>query len=366
MLKNLDHPNIVKLQDIVLEGKGWIQDKNAKFMLALDYYPHDFSGIINDKDVRLNQAQIKSYIQQLLRAIAYIHSQGVMHRDLKTSNILLSLDGDVKLADFGLSCFLKTLSEDEDYQTLVVTRWYRSPELLLGDSRYNYAIDMWSVGCILAEFMQGTALFKGQDSRDQLKLIFEMCGTPELNGWEDASKLRHWSDWKPQTQRANHLDKHFERFVDNPVLDLLSQMLCLNPKKRITAAQALDHPWFAIQPLPNKSSGRLPDVARNELWIKNKTAQQVYPLQPQHRPSNKRAHELPVQHGNARGNAQITNSFVAQHNEAVHGSEPQRKLRRFNAPDTNQNHYRSAPTSSGINPPIRPTVGRPSGQGSNG
>ena len=114
-------------------------------MLALEYYPHDFSGIINDRDVKLKQAMIKAYIHQLLSAVAYIHSQGVMHRDMKTSNILLSFDGDVKLTDFGLSCFV-SLDPHEDYQSLVVTRWYRSPELLLGETNYDCSVDMWSAG----------------------------------------------------------------------------------------------------------------------------------------------------------------------------------------------------------------------------
>lgn len=116
-------------------------------MLAIDYYPHDFCGIVNDQSIQLGHAQIKSYMQQLLSAVAYIHSKGVMHRDLKTSNVLVSYEGEVKLTDFGLSC-IKSLDDNEEYESLVVTRWYRSPELLLGERRYDYSIDMWSIGYV--------------------------------------------------------------------------------------------------------------------------------------------------------------------------------------------------------------------------
>jgi len=356
MLKNLKHQNIVNLHDIVIDGKDWSQNMNAKFMLALDYYPHDFSGIINDKEVRLTQAQIKSYIQQLLAAVDYLHKNEVMHRDLKTSNILLARDGTVKLTDFGLSCFRKTLTEDEDYQTLVVTRWYRSPELLLGESRYNYAIDMWSVGCILAEFMQGTALFRGANSKDQLRMIFDMCGTPDQTGWTDAQRLKCWPDMKPETSHSSRLHKHFERFATNPVLDLLSKLLCLDPSKRITAEQALSHEWFTTAPLPNKAAS-LPDSPRNELWIKNKTAEQYQAMQ---QATGKRSHSEIARHENVRSGMK-SHSFISQSNEAIHSTEPHRKQRRFNASDANQNHYRS--TSSSINPPIRPTIGRPGNSG---
>lgn len=377
MLKNLKHPNLVALRDIVVDAPDWTQTMNTKFMLALDYHPHDLSGIINDREVKLSQAQIKSYMHQLLSAVAHLHKNEVMHRDIKTSNILLSRDGEVKLTDFGLSCYLKTLNDDEEYQTLVVTRWYRSPELLLGLSRYNYAIDMWSVGCILAEFMQGKALFPGSDSKSQLDLIFSLCGTPDKNNWTEASSLKLWPEMKPSQSMPNRLHQHFSRFANNPVLDLLSRLLCLDPKRRITAEEALQHEWFTTVPLPNPT-GTLPDTPRNENWIKTNYAQQ------QQQSSLKRTHAemsrvdpvvrpvvglkaQPYGYINNPHNINNSNNSSNGHGH-VHNGEPQhKKQRRFNATESNQNHYRSAPTTTTVfNPPIRPTVGRPSGPGNSG
>lgn len=358
VLKNLSHPNIVQLHDIVVHGEKWETNKNAQLLLALDYCPHDFCGIINDRDLAVNQPMIKSFIFQLLNGVHYLHSQGVMHRDIKTSNILVSFNGEVKLADFGLSCFV-SLDPNEDYQPLVVTRWYRSPELLLGETHYDFAIDMWSIGCILAEFMLKAPLFCGNDTKDQLRLIFEVCGTPDRNDWPQAQNLKMWPEFA-EYHKPNRLHEKFARFTKSPVFDLLTRLLCLNPKKRITAEQALKHDWFTTDPIPNKNAARLPGQPRNELWVRGKYNHQ--PAQAHHQ-QNAQQQQQQQQHvmnhtsavsstraahvGQKRmrdtGNSQQMR-YIPPANPVVVGAsahEPPRKQRRLDVHHSNQNHYRS-------------------------
>jgi serine/threonine protein kinase len=165
--KELIHENIVLLED-VFEVEDCI-------CLVYEYCPHDLYGINLSEDIRFSEPQIKSFIQQILEGVKEIHSKGYIHRDLKTSNILIQNDGTLKICDFGLSKH----KNKEQLTNNVVTRWYKCPELLLGSTKYGPEIDIWSVGCILGEFMQRGALFIGKDDFDQLEKITDVCGTPQ-------------------------------------------------------------------------------------------------------------------------------------------------------------------------------------------
>jgi cell division cycle 2-like protein len=126
-------------------------------------------------------------MQQLLRGVAHLHANWILHRDLKTSNLLISHRGILKIADFGLA--REYGSPLKQYTQLVVTLWYRSPELLLGAKDYSTAIDMWSCGCIFAELMTQKALFPGKSEIEQIKKIFQLLGTPNEGVWEGYSQL---------------------------------------------------------------------------------------------------------------------------------------------------------------------------------
>ena len=165
--------------------------------MVYEYCPHDLYGINLSEDVRFSEPQIKSFMKQILEGIQEFHSKGFIHRDLKTSNILLDTDGTVKICDFGLSKELRKGNLTNN----VVTRWYRCPELLLGSTNYGTEVDMWSIGCILAEFMQRAALFTGKDDFDQLRVIVDICGTPK-----DESL---WNVQIKQTKQ-NNLKQKFE------------------------------------------------------------------------------------------------------------------------------------------------------------
>lgn len=155
LLQGLDHVNVVKLHEMMISnGKpdmvlAW--DSIDRLVLAgsvhmvMEYMDHDLSGILSQPQISLSVANLKSFCQQMLRGLAYLHRKAILHRDMKGSNILINSKGELKLADFGLARYY-TKRKQNDYTNRVVTLWYRSPELLLGETMYDVCIDNWSAG----------------------------------------------------------------------------------------------------------------------------------------------------------------------------------------------------------------------------
>jgi len=176
----------------------------------------------------------------MLQGIAYCHQCRILHRDLKPQNILIDEKGIIKLADFGLARAFGLPNKSWTHE--VVTLWYRPPEILLGCHKYSLEVDLWSIGCIFAELINGKPLFHGDSQICQLMYIFKMLGTPNKETWPGIHDLDNFQNnfpkWKPAP---------WSEIV--PTLceygrSLLSSMLVLNPNKRITAKQALRHPYF--------------------------------------------------------------------------------------------------------------------------
>ncbi|CAJ1962875.1 unnamed protein product [Cylindrotheca closterium] len=256
-LLQLQHESIVGVKEMVV-GSG-----DDKVFMVMEFMEKDLQQAI--KDTRqypnvLRQAELKGIMKQILEGVAYMHEHWMLHRDLKTSNILVHSTGRVALCDLGLARRYEVPAQP--LTLLVVTLWYRAPELLMGETKYGPPIDVWSLGCIFGELiLAGEALMQGQGELDQLDKLFQMVGLPTEESWPDYDQLPHASmfRWKKQTSKDNdnrsapllakkfpiNAPPHFKQsFLDGNGYDLLSKLLALDPKQRITAKEALAHPYF--------------------------------------------------------------------------------------------------------------------------
>ena len=180
-LMRSDHPNIVRLHEIV------VTPTFSNIFMVMEYVEHDLKTLLENMKSTFLPGEIKTIMLQLLSAIDFLHSNWIVHRDLKTSNLLMNNRGHIKVADFGLA---RTFGSPLGRLTqLVVTLWYRAPELLLGETKYTTSIDMWSIGCIFAELFDKVPLFRGRGEMDQLAKIFNVLGTPNENRWPGISEM---------------------------------------------------------------------------------------------------------------------------------------------------------------------------------
>jgi cyclin-dependent kinase 12/13 len=254
ILKELNHKNIIKLKEIVVSKSADASEhKKGSIYMVFEYMDHDLAGLLDSPYLKQNGLRlehIKCYTKQLLEGLHYLHHNNVLHRDIKASNLLINNQGVLKLADFGLARLISNKREG-NYTNNVITLWYRPPELLLGAHSYGTAVDMWSVGCILAELLYRKPIFPGKTEIDQLDLIFRLCGTPTDETWPEAKKLPWYHDVAPQKVYKPRLREVFKDFPPS-ALNLIERLLCLDPARRLSAADALDSDFFWTEPLPCK------------------------------------------------------------------------------------------------------------------
>ncbi|XP_043705745.1 protein IMPAIRED IN BABA-INDUCED STERILITY 1-like isoform X2 [Telopea speciosissima] len=239
ILRRLDHPNIVKLEGLVTSRLS------NSIYLVFEYMEHDLAGLSSCSDIKFSESQVKCYMHQLLSGLEHCHSRGIMHRDIKGSNILVNNEGIVKIADFGLANFFSS-GHRQPLTSRVVTLWYRPPELLLGSTDYGASVDLWSVGCVFAELLFGKPILQGRTEVEQLHKIFKLCGSPPDEYWK-KSKLPHATIFKPQQPYESCLWETLKE-LPTTALNLIETLLSVEPYKRGTAPSALASEYFTTKP----------------------------------------------------------------------------------------------------------------------
>jgi cyclin-dependent kinase len=230
---------VVKLLDVVST-----RTKSGKAILYiifqfLDCDLKNFMITSKGKGKGLDKVIAKEFCYQLLLGLRHCHNNGIMHRDLKPQNLLVENKKKIKIADFGLSRdFCIPLGK---YTHEVVTLWYRAPEILLGARSYSTPVDVWSVGCIFGEILNGKPLFCGESEIEQLLAIFRVLGTPTEDTWPGINYFKDWHEfpqWSPKKLEIIYPQ------IDKESIDFLQSMLRLNPLKRITIIEAIQSKYF--------------------------------------------------------------------------------------------------------------------------
>uniref|UniRef100_A0A131YAN0 cyclin-dependent kinase n=1 Tax=Ixodes ricinus TaxID=34613 RepID=A0A131YAN0_IXORI len=241
-LLKAQHPNIVTVREIV------VGSNMDKIYIVMDYVEHDLKSLMEVMKQPFLVGEVKTLMLQLLKAVAHLHDNWILHRDLKTSNLLLSHKGILKVGDFGLA--REYGSPLKHYTPIVVTMWYRAPELLLGVKEYSTPIDMWSVGCIFGELLTMKPLFPGKSDIDQLNRIFKDLGTPSEKIWPGYTELPLVKKVTFTEYPYNNLRSRFGHTLSNLGFDLLNKFLTYYPSRRSSAEEALRHEFFQETPVP--------------------------------------------------------------------------------------------------------------------
>ncbi|WYZ38639.1 hypothetical protein EsH8_III_000553 [Colletotrichum jinshuiense] len=249
LLQSLRHTNIVQLQEVMVE-------KNDCFMV-FEYLSHDLTGILNHPSFKLDAGQKKHMAKQLFDGLDYLHKRGVLHRDIKAANILVSSDGILKLADFGLARFYAKRHQ-LDYTNRVITIWYRSPELLLGETQYGPACDVWSAACVMMEIFTRHAIFPGDGGEiNQLDKIYAVMGTPNKAEWPGLVDMPWFELLRPGYRRANTFAEKYKERLPAAAYRLLAAMFHYDPAKRPTAAEVLANEYFTTEDPPPRQAVEL-------------------------------------------------------------------------------------------------------------
>lgn len=235
ILKELHHPNIIKL----LSVKYMPMDKRLD--LVFEFVDYDLKKFLKKHPEPLSPEIIKGFMKQLLKGIIHCHDRRIIHRDLKPQNILINPNNHVlKIADFGLarafSVPIRTLTHE------IETLWYRAPEVLLGQKEYSLGVDTWAIGCIFAELFERRPIFAGDSEIDQIFKIFQYHGTPGEKEWPGVLNIPHFKNTFPKFRAKQPILK-FKK-LSGLALDLALKLIALDPAKRISAVEALAHPYF--------------------------------------------------------------------------------------------------------------------------
>lgn len=227
LLKELKHPNIVELYDVV--------HSQHRLTLIFEYCDWDLRKYMQSREDPLTEDEVISFTYQLLKALEYIHSQNIIHRDIKPQNILINRKGELKLADFGLA--RSTFIPVDSLSTEVITRWYRPPEILQGNKNYGFPVDVWSAGCVVVEMITGQPLFMCDTNEELMEKVTSVFGSKVVE--EAFPEIpKHEAPIEPIG-----LDKFIPK-TSKPLKDLVTALLEVDPNKRVSAQDALMFPVF--------------------------------------------------------------------------------------------------------------------------
>jgi len=248
ILQLLNHENIVNLIEIC---RQYSRHKTT-FYLVFDFAEHDLAGLLSNINVKFSLGDIKKVMQQMFEGLFFIHNNKIIHRDMKAANILITRQGILKLADFGLARAISINKQGQAnrYTNRVVTLWYRPPELLLGERNYGPAVDMWGAGCIMAEMWTRVPILQGNTEQHQITLIAQLCGniTPDI--WEGVDKLELYNRMEIPKGKRRVKERLRPYLKDQYACDLIDKLLSLDPSKRLNADESLNHDFFWTDPMP--------------------------------------------------------------------------------------------------------------------
>uniref|UniRef100_A0AAQ5Z4L3 non-specific serine/threonine protein kinase n=1 Tax=Amphiprion ocellaris TaxID=80972 RepID=A0AAQ5Z4L3_AMPOC len=233
-LKKLNHANVVKLKEVIRE--------NDHLYFVFEYMKENLYQLMKDRKKLFPESVIRNISFQILQGLSFIHKHGFFHRDMKPENLLCMGPELVKIADFGLAREIRSKPPYTDY---VSTRWYRAPEVLLRSSTYSSPIDLWAVGCIMAELYTLRPLFPGNSEVDEIFKICQVLGTVKKTDWPEGYQLASAMNFRFPQCVPTHL-KTLIPNASNEAIALMRDMLQWDPKKRPTAVQALRYPYFQV------------------------------------------------------------------------------------------------------------------------
>jgi serine/threonine protein kinase len=238
ILKHLKHPCVVEMMEIVRTG--------SHLELILEFLERNLRLYLDSTRTPLNPALVQSYAYQLLSAVNYITSLGIIHSDLRPDNLLLNRNGFLKISNFQKARFYHFVPSDNIADHRMIC--YEAPEILIGTSTFDEKADVWSCGCIIAELVTLRKLFNGDSRVDQIMQICSILGTPTTETWPEFVELVQREQW-PLPIGPDVLTSKLAEFVIDPnLVDLLQRLLVMNPANRITTKDALQHPYFASIP----------------------------------------------------------------------------------------------------------------------
>ncbi|EFC46609.1 hypothetical protein NAEGRDRAFT_32161, partial [Naegleria gruberi] len=235
LLRILKHDNIITLKDVFR--------KRGKLHLVFEFFEMNMLEHLSLQPDGFSEDLVKTYMHQLVRAIAYCHQNRIIHRDIKLENIMVNSNKHLKLIDFG---FARTIpKKDTEFTDYIATRWYRCPSLLLGCKHYGPEVDIWAIGCIMAELLTGRPIFPGQSEIDQLYLIQKLLGPLTKEQTKMFFKNPMFNGYKfPDMTACEGLERRFLGKVSKTGLAFMKGCLKIDPKDRFTAEDCMNHKFF--------------------------------------------------------------------------------------------------------------------------